>query len=44
MLGILLETLDVVVLEETSLVLSLTKMFLVDLKMFSELLECFAFA
>ena len=43
LLGILGITLDVVVLEESFLVLSFSKEFLVDLKISSELLECFAF-
>ena len=38
-----LKTLDVVVLEESSLMLSFSKTVLADLKISSELLECFAF-
>ena len=37
------ENLHVVVLEEYSLVLRFSKTFLVDLKISSELMECFAF-
>ena len=42
LLQILLKTLDVVVLEESSLVLHFSKTFLVDLKMSSELKLVFA--
>ena len=43
LLGILLRNLDMVVLEESSLVLSYSKKFLADLKMPSGLLKCFVF-
>ena len=43
LLRILLKNLDVVVLEELSLLRGISKTFLVDLKITSELLECFAF-
>ena len=43
LLQILLETLDVTVLEESSLVQRISKTFLVDLKMSSKLMECFEF-
>ena len=39
----LVKNLDVIVLEESSLVLRFSETFLVDLKMSSELMECFAF-